>query len=205
MRSKCFFSVRFVVEGGFKVPNLRGVQTTITFLILGIWTSSAVISLPLFYGYGTSDDIFEGATPNRTRSICRVSDWPVSAEKSWHSIHALVTYVLPFIVIVVAHIFIIRKLRKTREKLYAPTVTTASTTASAIATTTTSAAATTSTISTIRSVYVQQLEDENRIKDAKSANLDLKITKVLVSMTVWFVICWTPWTLGRILRPFICR
>ena len=169
--------------------------------------SSAIISLPLFYGYSTRDDIFEGATPNSTRSLCSISEWPLSAQKSWPSIQALVTYVLPFIVIVVAHIFIIRKLQKNRRKLQAQTTTTTSagstTTAAASTGDTATATASTSTTSTTTSVYAQKLEAENRIKDAKSANRDLKITKVLIGMIVWFVVCWTPWTVGRILAPFL--
>ena len=152
-----------------------------------------MISSPLFYGYGTKDDIFEGATPNGTRSLCSISEWPVSAQKSWPSLQALVTYVLPFIVIVVAHFFIIRKLRKTRRKLKAPETITRTETTTALAGET----------STTTSDYAHQLEAKNRIKDAKSANRDLKITKVLIGMTVWFVLCWTPWTVGRILSPFI--
>ena len=148
--------------------------------------------MPLFYAYGTRDDIFEGATPNSTRSLCSILEWPLSAQKNWPSIHALLTYVFPFTVIVVAHFFIIRKLRKIRRNLQAPT---AKTSVEVIATTIASSSTT--------SVYAQQLEAQNRIKDAKSANRDLKIIKVLIGMTLWFVLCWTPWTVGRILSPFI--
>ena len=193
-----------------------------TSLVSGIWISSAVISSPLLYGYGTYD-LFEGwfTTNKKPQSLCSLTGWPRSARESWLIIQALVTYVFPFIVIVVAHFFIIRKLRKTRQNLYAPTVTSVSetitttelTTATTTATSsaaiiasagdTATAAASASTTLTTTSVYAQQLEAQNRIKDAKSANRDLRITKVLIGMTVWFVVCWTPWTVGRILSPFL--
>ena len=198
----CLFA--FCVDG-FQSENLRGVQTTITFLISGIWISSAVTSSPSFYRYGTYDK-YEGATPNSKRSLCSHSNWPVSARKSWPSIQALVTYVIPFIIIVVVHTFIIRKLRKNRRNLQPPKTTTST---GAIATTIASAGATTTTTAlagataTTSSVYAQQLDAKNRIKAAKSANRDLKITKVLISMTGWFVLCWTPLTVGHILSPFI--
>jgi len=160
---------------------------------IGIWVASAIVLSPLFYGYGVYENrstlsMESTGSQNKTKIECRILNWPKSAQLAWHHIQILVTYLLPFAIIITAHSLIIWRLRQshaTALRLEAARGVTSSTPRE-------EETATTS----------KMVRDREDIKSARKTARNLKIIKLLVCITVVFFFCYTPGTIFRIVDMY---